>query len=244
MPRGVAIVAVNEFLDRFILMKSYVSDDDDTLIRAPPSIEKVWRIALLYTAEYAQHCKQTVGFFVHHNPKITLSRCDSQRYADTLMLYKIKFGTPEPAIWPPLKAEGVKKARANYSPWLRVIAGFEESLAKEIEEERKWEELDARASGKKRSVSSDEKEMKVAEGEGEIVIFIKDLKGKTRTARMFPTQTVEELTHVLAAQDDMPVADQQRLLFCGKQMQNEKTLADYNIQQESTVHLVLRLKGC
>uniref|UniRef100_A0ABD2X4L5 Ubiquitin-like domain-containing protein n=1 Tax=Trichogramma kaykai TaxID=54128 RepID=A0ABD2X4L5_9HYME len=55
-------------------------------------------------------------------------------------------------------------------------------------------------------------------------------------------ETVKELKEYIEGEEDVAV-DRQRIIFNGKQLENERTLQDYNIQDESTVQLVLRIEG-
>ena len=72
-------------------------------------------------------------------------------------------------------------------------------------------------------------------------IMVKSITGKTRTIPIQPSTTIKEMKEMIYEKEGINI-NEQRLIFAGKSLEDDRTAADYNINNGSTIHLALRMR--
>ncbi|KAH9220767.1 ubiquitin, partial [Leptodontidium sp. 2 PMI_412] len=75
-----------------------------------------------------------------------------------------------------------------------------------------------------------------------VQFFVRNVAGKTLTFLLNPLDLVSHVKEMIYAKDECP-CDKQRLIYAGKQLEDDRTLADYGIMRQSTIFLVYSLRG-
>jgi large subunit ribosomal protein L40e len=70
-------------------------------------------------------------------------------------------------------------------------------------------------------------------------VYVKTLTGKTIKKKVEPNDSIISIKRKIQDKESI-LPGQQRLIYAGKQLEDEKTLLDYNIQDKTIIHLVLR----
>lgn len=73
-------------------------------------------------------------------------------------------------------------------------------------------------------------------------LFVKSISGQTRTVEVQGTDTIRSIKQKISEKEGIS-AEQQRLIFAGKNLEDDKQIQDYNLGKDSTIHLVLRVQG-
>ena len=208
-----------EYLQFMHLKAAHDVDGEPSILAPSPAVDKLWHKHLLDTVSYKmlENLLLPNGGFIHHNPFEDEQDGYTERLQYTLLQYQDSFLTSPPyIIW------------GDGKPPRDVTT---EAVKADIQDKRN-DLIEALSKPRMKS-----------ECVPFIKIFVKSLEGKFIAIKCYSSDSVDDIKIRIRETADNPV-DQQRLIFAGKQLEDGRTLSDYNIQTGDTLHLILRRRGC
>jgi len=241
---SVNIPQLLEEYKKFLAIKVIARDATDPTHLSPSAlIEQVWHLHLLHTAQYRAACS-TLGVFIDHDPEAALSSYSVRK--NRLLLatthYSIIFSQPAPVKFWGLEYEPAEAGESN------MKGGSSSNKEREGQTKRNGSysskavsvglapPLPARKEGLRG------KRQTRYGGERSLTLTVRTMTDSFTVVCKL-SDLVKNLKARIKVKMGIPVM-QQRLIFAGKELEEERALRGYNIPDGACLHLVLRLVGC
>ena len=188
---------------------------EDDNISPNGAVDTFWHEFLLETRIYHEYCFDKFGHYVHHSVLRSQDNNWKHRYQQTLTKYKNKYGDIDNEFWVTVDDDNSSKvSSSNVSP-------SNVSPSKVDLNSFDMNEIDL---------------MKNLVGQPHFPVTVKGLTGRTYIIQTCDNMTIYQLKHLIDGLGNMA-----RLIFDRKELDNKKTIKDYNITSDSIIHLVLKL---
>ena len=214
-------VAIVEEFKKFIFIK-FIDNDYDAKSYSPSFIiDEIWHLFLLFPKDYSRLCSEVLGSgeLLDHNPLATSDSDQNTRYQNTLKRYELLFKeSPPSAYW---DDNVVDSFSANHSSSSDIA---------EYTSKRDQLKLESSSSYPSTHFFS-------------MQIFYKNTIGIDFALNVSPSDSILYIKQLIERIDGSPICVQ-RLIYAGRQLEDDRTLSDYNVRPEATLQLVLRLRGC
>jgi len=236
----------------------------DAAARAPlpvspgPRVDALWH-AMLLESEVADQVHAALGVAVPHSLRDATRLCDADKTArrgNALALFARRGWAPSPEFWREAHGGGGGGAPQQLAggDWARAVTsaapGEELPQADGAQEPPHMHappppptEAELRAK-RERAARREQRAARLLEpGAGILSLVFIMLRGTRFQILAEPAMTVADLKLEVLDREGVP-PDQQRLIFAGKELEKERTLAELKIVDQSVLHLILRLRGC